>query len=59
MPELPDVEIFKRYMNATSLHQSIEGVVVNSTKVLKSVSAKRLKSQLRNRSFESTMRYGK
>ena len=59
MPELPDVEIFKRYLNATSLYQKIEDVCVNNTKVLKSISPEKLKSQLKNRSFESTMRYGK
>jgi formamidopyrimidine-DNA glycosylase len=26
MPELPDVEVFKRYMDATSLHQKIRSV---------------------------------
>jgi len=26
MPELPDVEVFKRYLDATSLHQKIEAV---------------------------------
>jgi formamidopyrimidine-DNA glycosylase len=59
MPELPDVEIFKRYMDTTSLHLEIGDISVNSTKVLKSISAKRLKSQLRKRSFEPTRRYGK
>ena len=30
MPELPDVETFKRYLDATSLHQPIKGVEVRS-----------------------------
>ncbi len=59
MPELPDVQIFKRYMDSTSLHHKIKNVSVNSTKVLESVSEKHLKSKLKNRSFESTKRYGK
>jgi formamidopyrimidine-DNA glycosylase len=27
MPELPDVEVFRRYMNATALHQKIKNDV--------------------------------
>ena len=34
MPELPDVEIFKQYLNATSLHHKIEAVEARSQDVL-------------------------
>lgn len=42
MPELPDVEHFKRYFNRTSLHQKIRAVKINGTGVLKGVSGKKL-----------------
>ena len=35
MPELPEVEIFKRYLDATSLHQRIDDVDVRNTYILK------------------------
>ena len=59
MPELPDVETFKRYLDATSLHQPIKGVEVRSAYVLKGVSAREFGRQLKGRSFESSCRHGK
>jgi len=59
MPELPDVETFKRYLNATSLHQRISSVDVRSAYVLKDVSARELARRLKGRSFESSRRHGK
>ena len=59
MPELPDVETFKRYLDATSLHQRIVDVDVRNAYVLKDVSARELANQLRGRRFESSRRHGK
>jgi formamidopyrimidine-DNA glycosylase len=59
MPELPDVEVFKRYFDATSLHQEIEGVEVGSTRVLRGTSQSGLAEGLKDRSFVSTNRHGK
>jgi formamidopyrimidine-DNA glycosylase len=59
MPELPDVETFKRYLDATSLHQRIAGVDVLSAYVLKGVSALELARRLKGRCFESSRRHGK
>src|SRR6266571_673216 len=59
MPELPDVENFKRYLNATSLHQRIIGVDVRSAYVLKGISARELARRLKARCFESSCRHGK
>ena len=59
MPELPDIEIFKRYVDATSLHQKIRNVEVRNEKVLGAVSARKLRSNLRGHTFESTRRHGK
>lgn len=59
MPELPDVKIFKRYFDSTSLKQKINNVSVNNAKVLKGVSAAKLNEILSGRSFRKTYRHGK
>jgi formamidopyrimidine-DNA glycosylase len=59
MPELPEVETFKRYLNSTSLHQRITGVDVRDAYVLKRVSARELARRLKGRRFESSLRRGK
>jgi len=59
MPELPDVEVFRRYISSTSLHQKIESVEVKSDKILGGVSARQLQSALKRRTFKSTRRHGK
>jgi formamidopyrimidine-DNA glycosylase len=59
MPELPDVETFKRYLDGTSLHQRIIGVDVRDAYVLKNVSASKLARRLKGCRFESSRRHGK
>ena len=59
MPELPDVETFKRYLDATSLHQRIDDVDVRNAYVLKGVSGRELARRLKGRRFESSRRHGK
>ena len=59
MPELPDVETFKRYLDATSLHQRIVDVDVCNAYVLKGVSARELARELKGCCFESSCRHGK
>jgi formamidopyrimidine-DNA glycosylase len=59
MPELPDVEIYKRYMDSTSLNQRIENVEVNESKVLDGISKKKLQDALQGHSFKKTLRHGK
>jgi rubrerythrin len=49
MPELPDVQVFKQYLDATSLHQQIEAVEVRSQQVLEDDKAEHLEDQLRGR----------
>lgn len=58
MPELPDVETFKRYLDATSLHTPIEGVDVESD-ILGEVSRRRLGGALRGHPLVKTRRHGK
>ena len=59
MPELPDVEIFKRYLDATSLHQRIHDVDVRNKYILKDITAPALARGLKGRLFESSRRHGK
>ena len=59
MPELPEVEISKRYLDATSLHQCIDDVDVRNTYILKETSARELARRLKGRRFESSRRHGK
>src|SRR5690348_4912629 len=59
MPELPEVETFKRYLDSTSLRQRITRVEVRDAYVLKGVSARELARRLKGRRFENTRRYGK
>lgn len=59
MPELPEVETFKRYLDSTSLHQRITGVDVRDAYVLKRVSAHELARRLKGRRFENSHRHGK
>jgi len=59
MPELPDVETFRRYMDATALHQRIVQVRVRNARVLIDISSRRLKRGLKGTAFETTDRHGK
>src|SRR5262249_25668812 len=59
MPELPEVETFKRYLDSTSLHQRIANVDVQDSYVLKRVSARELTRRLKGRRFEKSYRHGK
>lgn len=59
MPELPDVQVYKEYLDATSLHHRIRSVEVRSATVLAGLSARELKREVRGRVFERTRRHGK
>lgn len=59
MPELPDVEIFKRYLDATALHKAIEKVDLRAKDMLKGVSERKLKQRLKKACFRSSRRHGK
>jgi formamidopyrimidine-DNA glycosylase len=59
MPELPDLEVARRYVNATSLHQTIRSVEVRNEKILGEASAHELGGALEGQSFDSTRRHGK
>lgn len=59
MPELPDVEVFKRYFNDTALHKKVEKVDVVDDAILENISSRSFQMRLKNKTFKSTSRYGK
>lgn len=59
MPELPDVEVFRRYINEHALKQKISDVTVNNTDILKNTSVSNMKKALKGKVFSRTSRRGK
>lgn len=60
MPELPDAEVFRRYIARTSLHQRIATVhLTDADRLLRGTSAATLRRTLRGRAFTDTTRHGK
>jgi len=59
MPELPTLEIYKKYFDETSLHQTIKQVQVVSPEVLMDTSSEQIKETLLNHEFIQSYRYGK
>ena len=43
MPELPDVEVMKTYLDATALHQKISDVIIDDTIVLENLTPAKLR----------------
>ena len=58
MPELPEVETFKRYLDDTSLKQEVKDIKVIDTRIL-NVDFSVLRKALINKNFESSIRHGK
>ena len=58
MPELPEVETFKRYLDKTSLKQSINKVQILDERIL-DTEKDNLKKLLKGKQFESSTRHGK
>jgi formamidopyrimidine-DNA glycosylase len=59
MPELPDVEVYRRYLDATSLHQKIRSATVIDSRMLKGISSRELQARTKGRFLDSTRRHGK
>ena len=59
MPELPDVELYKRHLDTTSLGRRIEKVAVNDARILAGVSVREFVQRLEGNRFESSRRHGK
>ncbi len=58
MPELPEVETFKRYLDRTSLKQVINKITITDDRVL-NVKVDDLKKAVKDKQFESSIRHGK
>jgi len=58
MPELPEVETFKRYLDKTSLKQLITNIKVTDNRIL-NTDETHLRESLKSKKFESSTRHGK
>ena len=58
MPELPEVETFKQYLDKTSLKQVIKEIQVSDNRILSTEEA-HLRKALKGKQFESSIRHGK
>lgn len=59
MPELPDVEGFKKYLDATSLHQRVEHVTITDDRIVKGVSPQALRRHVEGSELSGSHRHGK
>ncbi len=59
MPELPDVENYKRYLDRTGLHKTVRHADVQSAKVVKKTPARRIARALAGRNLTRSRRHGK
>jgi formamidopyrimidine-DNA glycosylase len=59
MPELPEVESFKKYIDKTSIGKQIELINLVAPKMLINTTEKKLKSTLVGNVFKGTFRHGK
>ncbi len=59
MPELPDVDVYRQYLDSTALHQRIEQVSVASPQILSGTSPQGLGRSLKGKAFGSSCRHGK
>lgn len=59
MPELLDVEVFRRYINSTSLNQKIKNVEVEVEDILDEISSRSFQIKLKGEKLKSTTRHDK
>ena len=59
MPELPDVELYKRYLDEHALGQTIDRVVVSDARILGELPAEAFVARLAGNRFEGSRRHGK
>lgn len=59
MPELPEVQRFKRYLDANALHQTIKDLQVDTSRILEAISEKTLRPRVQGRAFSESRRHGK
>jgi formamidopyrimidine-DNA glycosylase len=59
MPELPDVELFKRHLDSTCQGRTIRQVTVNDARILSGITASELSRRLRGVRLAESRRHGK
>lgn len=59
MPELPEVNTFQRYFDASALNQRIQRVEVHDDKIIRNMDGAQFAEQLQNRTFTGSYRRGK
>ncbi|MFZ0452266.1 MAG: DNA-formamidopyrimidine glycosylase [Ignavibacteriaceae bacterium] len=59
MPELPEVETYRKYLDSTSLHKKIHSIEVTNAKILGKTSSASFKKTLKGTKLKSTKRHGK
>ncbi len=59
MPELPEVENYRRYFESTVLNKKIKDVKVLDKSILREISSKGFISKLKGEKFNTTFRHGK
>lgn len=59
MPELPDVQVFKQYVDATSLHHAIDAVYMREPALVKGVAPRTIRRHLKGHALASARRHGK
>lgn len=59
MPELPEVEMARGYLQATSLRQTIRSAEVKDGRILAKASGKEVEEALTGQQFHCSLRYGK
>jgi formamidopyrimidine-DNA glycosylase len=59
MPELPDVETYKRYFDSTALHRRVRALHVPGPRVLRGLTPQALGRRIDGSTFEASRRHGK
>jgi len=59
MPELPDVAVFKNYLDSTALHQRISNVKLRDAEKMSQPSRRELRAALIGQCFKASRRHGK
>lgn len=59
MPELPDVALFQRYLDRTSLHRPVAKTSVSDERILEEVTPQKLSRRLKGCDLHDTHRHGK
>ncbi|PKN65199.1 MAG: hypothetical protein CVU57_11220 [Deltaproteobacteria bacterium HGW-Deltaproteobacteria-15] len=59
MPELPDVAMYKKILDGTSLHKTIEKISFSDSRILKGVSVRKFSHILKGNRFARSLQHGK